>query len=118
MRALMVDARNDVLVCLVALAGFLGARYGWGMLDAWLALPIGVWIGYAGFDLARENVRFLMGEAPPRERRAELTQLCKSIPGVIDAHDLRAQYLGSRRSRPAHVILAQSLSVRRAPDTG
>ena len=43
-----MDARNDVLVGLLALVGYFVARYGWPSLDAWLALPIALWIGTSG----------------------------------------------------------------------
>lgn len=118
MEALGVDARNDVLVSLLALGGFAGTRYGWPMLDAWLALPVAVWIGIAGLRLARENIKLLMGEAPPAERQQELVALASSVPGVRDAHDLRAHFLGTRLQLEVHVIVDPSLTVLEAHDIG
>ena len=51
-RALQVDARNDVLVGVLTILGFFAARYGWVGLDAWLALPVAAWIAASGIGLA------------------------------------------------------------------
>ncbi len=118
LRALHVDARNDVLVGLSAVFGFFCARAGWASLDAWLALPVAGWIGYSGFQLAKENVGQLMGEAPSTERQAELIALAKSVSGIVDAHDLTAQYLGSDLSVHLHLGVDASLSLREAHDLG
>jgi ferrous-iron efflux pump FieF len=110
-RALSVDARNDVGVGLVAIAGYFGARYGAPALDAWLTLPLAVWIGWAGIGLARENVQLLMGGAPSAERQAELLDVARTIPGVVGAHDLRAQFLGHALSLQVEVLVPSRWSV-------
>jgi ferrous-iron efflux pump FieF len=112
LRALAVDARNDIGVGLVAVVGFLCARYGLPELDAWLTLPLAAWIGWAGVGLARENVELLMGSAPPPERQASLLELARSTPGVIRASDLRAQFLGHSLSVQVEVGVLPHMSVR------
>lgn len=118
LRALFVDARNDVAVGLVAVVGFFVARYGWPSLDAWLAIPVGLWVGWAGFDLARENIKLLMGEAPPEARREELLAIAREIPGVDSAHQLRARYHGLELDVLLHVVVDPDLTLRRAHDIG
>ena len=56
-RALEVDARNDVLVGVVALGGFFAARYGSVGWDAWLAMPIACWIGASGIGIVKVDTR-------------------------------------------------------------
>lgn len=116
--ALRVDARNDVLVSLVAIAGFFGARYGMEKLDAILALPVAVWIALAGLRLARENIKLLMGEAPPQARQDELRALAGAVEGVVDAHDLRAHFVGTHLHLQVHVLVNPELSVGKAHDIG
>jgi len=112
LRALSVDARNDVGVALVAILGFLAARYRAPVLDAWLALPLAAWIGWSGISLARENVDLLMGGAPSEERQAELLALARGIPGVVRAGELRAQFLGHSLAVQIEVRVLPALSVR------
>lgn len=118
MRALRVDARNDIIVSLLAIGGFFAARAGWPALDAWLALPVAAWILWSGIDLARENVGYLMGEAPPAERQQELQQLVSQVPGVANAHDLRAQFLGTLLQVQVHIVVDPEISIKEAHDIG
>lgn len=112
LRALAVDARNDILVGVVSVVGFLGARFGAPLVDAWLTLPLAVYIGYSGFQLARENIELLMGAAPPKARQSELEQLVVGERGVVGCRELRAQYLGNMLYVLAHVEVPGTLSVR------
>ncbi|MBX3459883.1 MAG: cation transporter [Planctomycetes bacterium] len=118
LRALAVDARNDVLVGLLAVTGFFGATLGFEMLDAWLALPIALWIGWSGVELARDNIRLLMGEAPDDERQSQLEELARQVPGVVAAHDLRAHFLGTQLHVHVHIVVDPNLSLKQAHDIG
>lgn len=116
LRALEVDARNDVLVGIVALAGFFGARYGSSGWDAWLAMPIACWIAASGVGLASENIRLLMGEAPPAGRQEELLRLAREVPGVESTHDLSARYDGTQLDVSLHIVVDEDLPLRKAHD--
>ena len=118
LKALAVDARNDVLVSLLAIGGFFAARMGATRLDAWLALPVAAWIAWTGIELARDNIRLLMGEAPPDERLAELTVIATTVEGVKEAHDLRAHFLGTDLQVQLHVVVDPFLTVKQAHDIG
>lgn len=118
LEALTVDARNDALVGLVAIFGFGAARYGAPSVDSWLALPLAVWIGWSGVELARDNIRLLMGEAPSAERQQELLHLAASVSGVLGAHDLRAQHLGTELQVHVHITVPGELTVREGHDIG
>lgn len=118
LNALAVDARNDVVICLVAIAGYFGARSGFTKLDAILALPAAVWIGWSGVDLARENVDVLMGIAPSSQRQVELLELARRPLGIIEAHDLVAHSTGTGYSIHVHVTVDGDLTVREGHDLG
>jgi len=92
--ALRVDARNDLFACGSSLVGYGLARAGNDWADAALALPVALYIAANGFQLARENLRYLMGEAPDEEVLAELRALAREVPGVIAVGRLRAQFAG------------------------
>lgn len=114
--ALRVDARNDILMGAVAAVGFLGARAGAPEVDAWVALPTAIWIGWSGVELARENIDNLLGVAPPPERRREILRLASGVPGVVDAHDLMALSDGSTLSVHVHITVDGTLTVREGHD--
>ncbi|MCA9635886.1 MAG: cation transporter [Myxococcales bacterium] len=118
LQALAIDARNDVLLSTVAIVGYFGARAGYPAVDAWLALPVGLWIGAAGIALLRENLRLLMGEAPPPARQAELARLIAETPGVCDVRELLVHHLGTVLDVRATILVAGDLTARAAHDIG
>lgn len=118
LRALAMDARNDVLVCSVAIVGFVAARYKWPAWDAWLAIPMAAWIGWSGVTLALENIRLLMGEAAPAERQADLRVLVENTPQVRQSHGWRVRYEGVGLDVHVSILLDEALSLRAAHDIG
>lgn len=114
LRAIAMDARNDVATSLIAFFGYFAARWGYPRADAALAVPLAAWILYSGFSLARENIHLLMGAAPPPQRQAALLDLVLSLPGVLHAHRLRAHFLGTSLIVHVHVVVDGSLTVRDA----
>jgi cation diffusion facilitator family transporter len=118
LEALAVDAKNDILVGLLAVAGYFLARAGWHAADAWLSLPVAAYIGYSGYHLARTNVDRLMGSAPSVERQADLRALAAAVSGVLEVHDLRAHYLGTEISLHVHIVVLESLTIREASEIG
>ncbi len=118
MSALAVDARNDVLTSAVAVVGFFAARHGAPQLDAWLALPLGLVIGWSGWRLAGDNVRLLMGEAPPLARQQELLALARRVVGVRTASRLRVHYVGTELHAHLEISVDPSLTVGEAHDIG
>ncbi|MCX4242914.1 cation diffusion facilitator family transporter [Paraliomyxa miuraensis] len=119
LRAFRVDAASDVVVGLASLLGLLGAQYG-GLpsLDAWLAIPVAVWIGISGLNLARENVDLLMGVAPPREWREELVAAIALMPGVRGVAGLRARSFGDEHQVWVEIRVDPNLTVGQAHDLG
>jgi ferrous-iron efflux pump FieF len=119
LRAFRVDAASDVVVGSVSLLGLAGATYG-GLpsLDAWLALPVAVWIGVSGLRLARENIDLLMGTAPPQAWQAELKAAVAGMPGVRGVADLRARSFGDGTHVWLEIRVDPELTVGRAHDLG
>lgn len=108
--ALWVDTRNDLVACASSLVGYGLARSGFDWADAALALPVAIYIGASGFELARDNIRLLMGEAPPAEVVAELRALVQGVRGVIDVGRLRAQHAGPLLHVEVEILVAEGES--------
>lgn len=113
-QAIRVDARNDVAVSGLALLGFLAARFGHPSVDAWLALPVAAWIGFAGIQLAMENIRLLMGGAPSEAAQSDLRESVAAVAGVLHIAELRARYYGTSIVVRATIVVDDKLGVREA----
>ena len=116
LHAIEVDARNDAVIGALGLAGFLAARLGHPEWDAFLALPIGVYIGYSGLNLARENIRLIMGASVSSERREQLRSALLSIPGVDDIGTLTAHHHGTQVVVWVDIVVDERLTLREAHD--
>jgi cation diffusion facilitator family transporter len=116
--ALMVDARNDVLVGLVALLGFALARFGLPVLDGWLAIAVALYVAYAAVRLGSENVRLLMGTAAPVEQQEALLERARSTEGVRGVDELVATWAGTGLHVHCAIVVDPELSLRAAHDIG
>jgi cation diffusion facilitator family transporter len=117
-RAIFVDARNDVLSSSLSVFGYFIARSGWPAWDAWLALPTGVWILLSAVWLAQENIGMLMGQIASEAKHEHLRSIVESVPGVRSVHDLVARYHGTHLDVRVHVVLDDDLVLRVAHDIG
>lgn len=117
-RAIRIDARNDVAVSGLAILGFFSARYGHPSVDAWLAIPVAVWIGVAGVQLAMDNIRLLMGQAPADATQAELRVVVAAVAGVRRVTELRARHHGTSIVVRATIVVEDTLTLRQALTIG
>jgi cation diffusion facilitator family transporter len=116
--ATRIDTWNDVLTSGSSLLGIALVVAGWVRADALLALPIAASIGRNGWGLARESLRYLMGEAPPAEVRAELRAKAAAVRGVKSVPLLRAHYVGSVLHVQVNLLVAAGSSSAESHDIG
>lgn len=114
--ALRIDARNDVLVGLVALVGFGTARWSLPAVDAWLAIATAIYVGVSGVRLARENIGLLLGAAAPRARTESLRAVAENVDGVDGVDELIATWAGPALHVQVDIAVGGQRSVREAHD--
>jgi cation diffusion facilitator family transporter len=119
LHAFAVDARNDVIVGVSSIVGVFAVRFtGISSLDAWLAIPVALWIAVSGFLLGLESTRLLMGAAPAPRRQAQLRTVADKVAGVESVGDLRARFQGDDLHVWVEVRVDPDISVRAAHDIG
>lgn len=116
--ALQLDARNDVLTSSLALVGFFLEGVGDFNWDAWLAFPVGAWVIVSGFQLARENIRLLMGERASTHLHDHFRDEVEKSPDVQSCHDLVVRHHGMHLDVSVDIIVDPTLSLRLAHDIG
>jgi cation diffusion facilitator family transporter len=114
MVATALDNRADVWTAGAALAGVLGASAGYPVLDPVAAGVVAVGICYAGVDIVRDNVGYLVGGAPPDELREAILERALAHPQVHGAHDVIAHYVGPEVDVSLHVEVEGDLTLREA----
>jgi cation diffusion facilitator family transporter len=90
--AVMTDSkhtRSDVLTSLAVIAGLIGARLGWPLLDPLAGLIVAGFIGHAGFVIARETSGILTDHVVMDD--AELRSVVLTVPEVLGCHEIRTR---------------------------
>ncbi len=118
LRASFVDTRNDVIATASSLVGYGIAKSGISWADAVLALPVAGYIGFSGIELARDNLRYLMGEAPEKEVLEEIRARAASVSGTARVTGLRAHFVGASLHVEVIVLLDGQASATQGHDLG
>lgn len=114
--ALAVDCRNDIYTTIAALVGVLGVLLDVPRLDPLAGAFVSLLVIWQGIDIARENVRYLSGAAPPSESREDIETMLLSHPEVNDIHDLAVYYDGPSLEVEVHVEVDGGLTLLEAHD--
>jgi cation diffusion facilitator family transporter len=93
-KAQLTELINDQLGLLAALLGTLFIAWGWPLADPLAATAVATIIAYNAIGLFRENSSLLLGRSPGPEYLARLERLARSVPGVLDVLDIRAERIG------------------------
>jgi cation diffusion facilitator family transporter len=112
------DHRNDVLISAAVLAGVVASNLGFPIFDPIVAIAIGLWIIRAGFAIGRDNIKYLMGEAPPKDLVEKILAAARGVPGVLGLNDVFAHYVGTTVEIEIHINVASRLNVEEAHAIG
>jgi len=111
LRASAVDHRNDVLVSVAVIIGVGAANLGYRVFDPLAAIAVGAWIIVAGFRIGRDNIKFLMGAAPPPELVHRIKGIANSTPGVLGVNDVFAHYVGTSVEIEVHIDVDRRITI-------
>jgi cation diffusion facilitator family transporter len=93
-KAQFLESIKDELGLVAALVGTLFILWGQPMADPIASIVVATIIAYNGLKLFLENFSFLLGRSPGPEYLSRIESLARSVPGVVGAHGLRAEYIG------------------------
>jgi cation diffusion facilitator family transporter len=116
--AIVSDSRNDLAATAASTLGYFAIRAGIPHADTVFALAICLYIARNGLVLFRENLRYLMGEAPPVEISDQLRSAALAVAGVHAVGNIAAHYVGSQLHVEIAVIVDAQLSSTQSHDVG
>lgn len=114
---LLADAmqtRGDVWSSLTVLAALVGARLGLPILDPLAALVVAVFIGHAGFQIARATTAILSDRMVIAD--ADLERVIMAVPGVLGCHHIRTRGSADHVFLDLHVWLPAQMRLTEAHD--
>ena len=116
LKALATDALNDVYTSFAAVLGVFGAGVGMPIVDPLAGGLVSLLVLHQGYRIARENIRYLTGEAPPAAEVSEIKRTVTDHPQVHGVHDLRCHYVGTSVEVELHAEVPGDLTLRSAHD--
>jgi cation diffusion facilitator family transporter len=114
---LLADAlqtRGDLWTSVTVIAALLGAREGLPILDPLAALVVAVFIGYAGYQIARATTRILSDRVVISE--ADIERVVLAVPGVLGCHQIRTRGSTDHVFLDLHVWLPPHMPLDQAHD--
>ena len=119
-QALITNAwhhRSDAVSSIAAAFGIGGALLlgdRWTVLDPIVGIIVGAVLVKTSIDLIRGSMTDLTEGSLPEESEQEILAIIRSVPDVIDPHNLRTRRIGNRVAIEVHVRMAGSTSLQEA----
>lgn len=104
---LIADARHtrgDVFTSLAVIGALVGVWLGVPLFDPCAALVVAIFIGHAGFEIARDALRILSDEMVIAEE--EIRGVVLDVPGVLGCHHIRTRGPADQVFLDLHVWMA------------
>ncbi|MBQ7800929.1 MAG: cation transporter [Oscillospiraceae bacterium] len=106
--ATAADSRNDCVATAAVLLAALVEYFTQWRVDGWMGLAVAVFILYSGWNLARETISPLLGEAADPALRQRIVDYIEDCPKVLGYHDLMVHDYGpGQRFASIHVEMDQ-----------
>jgi cation diffusion facilitator family transporter len=109
-RAQAVDSINDVLASSLALCGILGVQLGYPRIDGIGGILVSFFIFRSGYEIAKENVDYLMHKAADEKLLVEIVNRAMKVEGVRGINDLRSHYVGDKFHVEIHIEVDKAVS--------
>lgn len=99
LKATGTDAFGDVLITSVTIVSIIIGRITGLKIDGWMGAIVSVVVIIAGFNIAKQTLEPLLGEAIDKETYDKVTEKVESYKGILGCHDLIVHNYG-----PSHIM--------------
>ena len=106
--------RSDAMSSIGTLLGISGAYFlgnKWTVLDPLAAIVVSFFIFQTAWQIFKDSISELLEQSLGEQAEEEIAILCKNIPGVQGAHDIKTRKIGNRSAIEMHVYLADDLTL-------
>lgn len=97
LKAASLDALGDVFTTSCVAIGFLASKFTKFPIDGYLGLFVALFIMYSGFNLIKDTINPLLGEAPDSQLVVDLKKMVLSYDNIVGVHDLIIHNYGPGR---------------------
>ncbi|MBX5328235.1 MAG: cation diffusion facilitator family transporter [Candidatus Bathyarchaeota archaeon] len=115
MKAQLIALLKDEFSYMAALIAVILVGQGYHLADPAASIIVATVIALSGIYLFKDNVHYLVGKALGRQFLEKIESTAKSVKGVLDVHDLKAEYVGPNIIHTGfHIEVARGTSIEEA----
>ena len=118
LKASAVDSLNDVLATSLSIIAIFLIGLGFPYVDGIAGIIIAFFIFKSGYEIAKENLDYLMGRSAGEHLILEIANRALSIDGVVGMNDLRSHYVGNKFHIEIHIEVDKDISTEISHDIG
>ena len=108
--------RSDALSSLLVIVALVGQKFGFIYLDGIASLLVAAIILYTGWRILKDGIDELLGKQPSSDWSEKIKEAARSIPDVLDVHDLIVHQYGQSMIVTLHIQICESHSLKHAHD--
>lgn len=112
LKASSVDALGDVFTSTCVVISFLAANFTTFPIDGYIGMIVAIFIVYSGFNLVKDTINPLLGEAPDPELVNNINERVLSYDNIFGTHDLIIHNYGPGKCMASiHAEIPSDISV-------
>ena len=118
MIATSADSRNDVIVTSATIISAVISGVTGLNIDGYFGLLVSIFVMLAGFNIAKDTLEPLLGEAVDRDLYEKVTKIVQSYEGIVGTHDLIIHNYGpTHRMATIHAEVPNNINFETAHET-
>ncbi len=118
LKAGAVDSLNDVLASSLSIVAIVGVQLGFRYLDGIAGILIALFVFRSGYQIAKENINYLMGKAADKGLILEIANVALKVKGVLGINELKSHYVGNKFHIEIHIDVDKNTSTEISHDIG
>jgi cation diffusion facilitator family transporter len=118
MIATSADSRNDVVVTSATIISAIVTGTTGLYIDGYIGVLVSLFVMFAGFNIAKETLEPLLGQAVERDVYEKVSRMVQSYDGIFGTHDLIIHNYGpTHRMATIHAEVPNNINFEKAHET-
>jgi cation diffusion facilitator family transporter len=118
LKASAIDSLNDVLASSMAVLSLVAVQLGLPYIDGIAGILIAFFIFKSGYQIAKENIGYLMGKAADENLILEIANVALKIDGVRGLNEIKSHYVGNKFHIEIHIDVDKDVNTEQSHDIG